>query len=253
MMIANIYNETFQRILIISYRIAFSSVLLFGVIINRNLYKNVAKESTGERGKVFQGIIKNYSIIQSIGWPLLWGWMVGLGILSKSFGHEVPACLYVYSLNLAILFYSWLRIYIGLISLILAFGRYVFVVHDKLVLNMGVQFVAKILNISSVIIPILMAILSNSVITLEYNGWLSQILDYEVSCNLMDEAYHGSNMDNETIDNVFKSPLYSIVHSFFPSWFTEFLYVLHITLSVILYSNIIEGVVYARCAIFVFR
>lgn len=252
-MIANIYNETCQWILMILYRIALSSVLVFGVIINRKLYKNVAKESTGERGKVFQGIIKKYSIIQSIGWPLLWAWMVALGMLSKSYGHEVPACFYVYSLNLGILFYSWLRTYIGLISLILAFGRYVFVVHDKLVLNTGVEFVAKILNVSCVIIPILMAMLSNSVITLEYNGWLSQILDYEASCNLMNEAYHSSNKYNETINNVFKSPLYSIVHSFFPSWFTDCLYVLHIILNVILYSNIIEGVVYARCAIFVFR
>ena len=252
-MISNLYNETFQWILIISYRIAFSSVLVFGVIINRKLYKNVAKETTGERGKVFQRIIKSYSIIQSIGWPLIWAWMVGFGILSKNYGHEVSACVYVYSLNLAIFFYSWLRTYIGLTSLILAFGRYVFVVHDKLVLDMGVEFVAKILNTTSLIIPLLMAILSNSVITLEYNGWLSQIREYEASCNQMDEAFRVSNMDDGTINNVFKSPLYSIAHSFLPSWFTDYLYLLHLVLNVILYSNIIEGVVYAKCAIFVFR
>ena len=252
-MIANIYNETLQWILTISYKIAFSSVLVFGVLINRKLYKNVAKESTGERGKVFQRIIKNYAIIQSIGWPLIWAWLMGLGILSKHYGHELSACLYVYSLNLEMFFYSWLRTYIGLTSLILAFGRYVFVVHDKLVLDMGVEFVAKILNTTSVIIPLLMAILSNSVITLEYNGWLSQILEYDASCNQLDEAYRVSNMDDGTMNNVFKSPLYSIAHSFLPSWFTDFLYVLHVILNFILYSNIIEGVVYAKCAIFVFR
>ena len=243
-------DETSSR-LVILYDILFSLVILLGVIINRKLFKTVANEVTGERGKVFQTILKNYALAQSIGWPLIWIWFVSLGHMDIAYGHSIPACIYVNSMHLAIFVYSCLRTHVGLTSLILAIGRYIYVVHDRRVLNWGVEFIGKILIRSSLIIPLLMAILSNSVITLEYNGWISRIKEYETPCYIKEEGYHNSTAISDI--KVFKLGLYNIVHEIFPSWFTSGLYILHVVLTSILYSNITEGVIYAKAALFVYR
>ena len=246
-------DKTLSWFGLLIYRIAFSLVMVFGVIINKKLFKNVKEESTGERGKVFQKIMKNYAIIQSIGWPSIWAWLLGLGILLQNFGPTIPACVYANGLHIGIFSYIWLRTYVGLNSLILALGRYIFVVHDRHVLHWGVETVAKVLIRGSFIIPLLMALLSDSVLTLEYNGWLAQIQEYETECYSAEDHVHDSNLVNRTTNNLFKSPLYTIFHSLFPSWFTSGLYVLNIVLVVILFSNISEGIIYVNCAVFVFR
>ena len=192
-------------------------------------------------------------MIQSIGWPSIWIWMAGIGVLLQNFGHSIPACVYVNALHIGIFSYIWLRIYVGLNSFILAIGRYIFVVHDKHVMHWGVEIVAKVLIRGSFIIPLLMALLSDSVLTLEYNGWLSQIQEYETECYSADDPDLDSSVGNGTEKNLFKSPLNSILHSVFPSWFTDSLYVMNIVIAVILFCNISEGIIYTKCALFVFR
>ena len=238
------------------YRIAFFLVIVFGVIINKKLFKIVRNDTPGERGRVFQQILASYAVIQSIGWPFIIVWMIGIGILLQIYGQLIPACFYVYCVHIGVFSYILLRTYVGFNSLILAAGRYIFVVHDRHVVKWGIEVVARMLIRSSFIIPMVMALLSDSVITLEYNGWLSQIQQYETSCHSQDshqQEYRRSIVGNVTAKDLFKSPLYDVLHSMLPAWFTSGLYGLHLVLTIVLYSNVIEGIIYAKCVLFVYR
>ena len=165
------------------YRIVFFLVIVFGVMINKKLFKLVRNDKPGERGKVFQQILASYAVIQSIGWPFILVWMIGIGILLQIYGKTIRACFYVNCVHIGVFSYIVLRTYVAFNSLILAAGRYIFVVHDHHVMKWGIEVVARILIRSSFIIPMLMAVLADAVITLEYNGWLSQIQPYEASCH----------------------------------------------------------------------
>ena len=255
-MSAETNNQTINFYWQTIYRIVFVLVIVFGVMINKRLFKLVRNDKPGERGKVFQQILGSYAVIQSIGWPFIMVWMIGIGILLQIYGRTIPACFYVNCVHIGVFSYIFLRTYVGFNSLILAAGRYIFVVHDHHVMKWGIEVVARILIRSSFIIPMLMAVLSDSVITLEYNGWLSQIQQYEASCRSQDshqQEYQEFIVGNETVKDLFKSPLYVMLHSLLPAWFTSALYGLHLVLTIVLYSNVSEGIIYAKCALFVYR
>ena len=249
-------NQTINFFWLTIYRTVFSLVIIFGVVINKKLFNTVRNETPGERGKVFQQILKSYAVIQFIGWPFIWVWLLGIGILLQTDVQTIPACFYVNCVHIGVFSYLFVRTYVGFTSLILAAGRYIFVVHDHHVMKWGIEVVARTLIRSSFIIPMLMALLSDSVITLEYNGWLSQIQPYEASCNSQ-YSYklvpQQSIVGNRTAKELFKSPLYDALHSLLPTWSTSVLYWLYIALAVVLFSNISEGVIYSKCALFVFR
>ena len=226
-------------------------VLVTGVLINYKLFCNIKKETPGKKGKVLQRIMKNYAIVQVFGWPFVWLPFLLLMVSVDYFPNILHPCIYVYATNISIFFYCFLRLYVGLNSLIMAFGRCAFVVHHEKVLKFGVEKLANILIWASFIIPLLMAILGESVITLKYNGWLSKIGKYELSCS--SSEVNDTFMRSEETVKLYQSPIYKIVHSFLPSWATHGLYILFIVTSTILYSNITEGVIYVRSAVFIFR
>ena len=99
------------------YRIVFSLVIIYGIIINKKLYTTIKKQITGERGKVFQKIIKSYALIQAFGWPLIGFWMFGIGIFLQNYEKLFPACVYVNCVHIGIFAYMFLRTYVGFNSL----------------------------------------------------------------------------------------------------------------------------------------
>ena len=220
------------------YRIVFSIVMIYGVTVNKKLYITIKNQILGERGKVFQQIMKSYAVIQAIGWPFITFWMFGTGILLQNFGDIFPACVYVNLVHIGIFSYMFLRSYVGFNSLVQAAGRYVFVVHDKHVMKWGVETVARVLIRSSFIIPFFMAVLANSVVTFEYNGWMSQIQEYASSCYTKDLAYGHSDIENGTAKELFKSPVYNLLHSNFPIWFNYFQFSLAIHTYKLLGQNV---------------
>ena len=240
---------------LLPFRIVFVSMIVLGVIINLKLFRHVQKEKTGERGRVFQRIMKNFALFQAIGWPLV---VVPATVLvheltEKNFEDTFSACSYVYALHAFKFSYFLLRTYVGFNSLILALGRYVFVAHDNHVLRLGVERVARALISMSMIIPFIMTIWTDSVLTFEYKGWLSHIREFEISCFMSakdDIKFNGSDTEYH---NSFRSPIYTITHSIFPEWVSNGSYILFIVVSALLQSNICEGIIYIKLAIFVFR
>ena len=233
------------------FQASYSLVLVTGVLINYKLFRSTAKETFGEKGKVLQRIMKNYAIVQAFGWPTLVFPSMVLMSVQRAYGNLVNPCIYVYGCNLVVFFYCFLRFYAALNSLIIAFGRYAFVVHDNKVLNFGADKMRKILILASVIIPLMMSIWFQCVATLSYNGYLSEIKEYELSC------YSSVNKDKVNIseerDEVYKFPLYKLTYSVLPPWAMNGLYVFYIVVCTILFSNITEGIIYIKSAIFVFR
>ena len=86
-------------------------VIVFGVMINKKLFKLVRNDKPGERGKVFQQILASYAVIQSIGWPFILVWMIGIGILLQIYGQTIPACFYVNCVHIGVFSYIFLRTY----------------------------------------------------------------------------------------------------------------------------------------------
>ena len=239
---------------LLPYRIAFALVIAVGVTINYKLYCNVMKETPGEKGKVFQQIMKNYTRMQVFGFGFVWIWMTALlSIVSLNYNIMISPCMVVNAFHIGMFSYIIVRSYVGFNSFILAVGRYVFVVHDDKVFSWGVKKVSRVLIISSILVPFLMALLTNSVVTLQYTGWLSHARDYVEKCeNLTYGALNHDIPKTQSID-YFRSPFYDFVQLNFPSWMSDGLYILFLVSVTALYSNITEGLIYIKCALFVFR
>ena len=247
-------EKTSTQLWLLPYRITFALVIAVGMAINYKLYCNVMKESPGERGKVFQQMMKNYTRIQVFGWTFIWIWMTTiLSIMSLNYDSMISPCMVVNAFHLGMFSYFIVRFYVGFNSLILAVGRYVFVVHDDRVLIWGVKKVSRVLIVSSILIPFLMALLANSVVTLQYTGWLAPVHDYEKNCANLTNGVLSHDMAKTQASDYYRSPFYDFVHLYFPSWMSDGLYLLFLVSVTALFSNITEGLIYIKCALFVFR
>ena len=239
---------------LLPFRIAFVCVLTFGMTVNYKLFNRVRKEITGERGKAFQVIVKCYTMIQFFGWPCIWIWFaVWQWTILQKFDGLFSPCVYLYAYHIGIFAYVYQRLYVAFHSLILAAGRYIFVVHDIRVLNWGIQTVSRVLIASSFLIPLLMALLVESSLEMSYNGWLAEIRVHESECALSDKHLHKFDEMNPHTPEFFRSPFYYFVHSRLPDWATNSLFWIGITMGAALFSNFTEGIIYTLCAIFVFR
>ena len=56
---------------VISVNLIIIVLLSVGVIVGLRLYKNIKNEKHQEQGKVIQKIMKTYTIIQCVAWPLI--------------------------------------------------------------------------------------------------------------------------------------------------------------------------------------
>ena len=238
--------DTSQNILNMS-----AIILVLGsvMVVNYKLLASVRKETVGSNGKVFQRIIKNYAIIQVFWCPSLITAKTVLQMLGTYYGDLINPCVFRYGNDILIFCYILWRYYVGLNSLILAIGRYAFVVHDVRMLKFGVEKMGKILISLSFTIPLLMAILAESVKMFKNKALVPDINFYDLSCSLSDN----NNLSSNITEEMYSSPLYKAVHSVLPSWTTNCLYVIHGILSALIFCNILEGILYVNCARFVFR
>ena len=105
-------------------------LVTFGLLAGIRLYKNLKNEKHQEQGKVIQRIMKTYTAVQCVAWPVI---MVCMGLLriNKVFikfltpGLERHAICMLRSLG------NLFRCYIGFNSLVIAICRYCFIVFDQ--------------------------------------------------------------------------------------------------------------------------
>ena len=128
-----------------------------GIAIGKKFYDNVRKEEHQERGKVIQKIMKTYALVQCIGWPIVMilAWLLYINkFVLTILQHDITRQAMI-SLRFG---YTMFRVYVGFNSLIIAICRYSFIIHEDQVFKFGVNRIRSILQICSVVIPIVLAL-----------------------------------------------------------------------------------------------
>ena len=231
---------------------AFTIVIFIGLKVNYTLYNKVRTEKHTEAGKVLQWIMKAYALMQAI--TCLGSWVLQelLSIAGWNRLTFLHPCNVLNTSHLLMFTFLFFQLYFGIISLSLAIGRYAFVVQSGPVSRFGVQKMGNILIWSSFVIPLVMSLLTSAVQTIEYSGIIAPLKFYELSCSFPGLKEFKVNTSTPGY-NSYRSPIYNLAHSHLPSSTIDVMWILNVFAYCILYSNVTEGIIYIRSAIFVFR
>ena len=123
------------------------------IFVNTKLYRNIKREEHRENGKVVQSILKHYSIVQIIAWPLLalFGLMFYIGGVVLDI---IPGAMTCYCINVFRFFHGSTRDYISFHSLIIATICYTFLIYDTKVEAFGIRRLRKLFILTRIIVPI---------------------------------------------------------------------------------------------------
>ena len=212
--------------LVISINLIIVFLLIVGVIVGIRLYKNIKNEKHQEQGKVIQRIMKTYTIIQCVAWPLIMICMALLRINRVLIKFLTPS-LERYAICTLRSVFGLLRNYIGFNSLIIAICRYCFIVFDETTSTIGIYKARKVLVCGSFAIPLLVTVIHAATLPMAH-GWIAL----------------------GTAEDTFQSPIYELVNSLLPSSVTYGIALFGMSLSGIIFSNIGEGFIYLHIYIY---
>ena len=214
-----------------------------GVIINMKLYKNVSNESHQEKGKVIQRIMKTYALVQTIALPCL---LLGHLLLEidQTFYSLFHPCLALWASAAFLFFVVTTRLYLGFNSLAVAVCRYLFIVYDQQIAIFGVQKFKRLIIGISLWVPVVMALLQNTTMP-NSNAALfplpaTILSDNNHSC-LLPKFYHSLN---KLPENVEESLMYTLAQNYLSPLLISFFRSILAAATFIIFSNIIEGILY---------
>ena len=215
-----------------------------GVVIGKNFYSKVKNEEQQERGKVIQRIMKTYALVQCICWPLFGG-LAFLLYLNKTVMTIFPPVLIRPAIILSRFTFTVFRTYIGFNSLVIAICRYSFVVLENQALEIGIKRLRKAFLVSSVSIPIFIALLNEASIPTEI-VWLCLFAPRINQTILMpDENELGGILCTKSnVGQVGESPVYSLFHGYLPEYFDIGMEICAKVLIWLIFLNVLEGFMY---------
>ena len=134
----------------------------------------------------------------------------------------------------------FLRFFFPFTSLIIALMRYVFIVHNKKVLEFGKNAAKRIFYYISVGAPLLMAVLHACTIPVPSSGYNRS---HKVCVKFFETSY---NMTCGGVDGVKDdcAPILSLVHQFVPSNVTKIIGIVVKLCFVVMCTNVLDGVLY---------
>ena len=237
-------------VILIIFLILWSSA---GVVIGKNFYIKVKKEEHQERGKVIQRIMKTYALVQCICWPSF-GWVAYLLYLNKTAMTIFHPALIRPAIILYRFTYTSFRVYIGFNSLIIALCRYSFVVLEMQVLRIGIKRMRKAFLISSVFMPIFIAILNEASIPIEI-VWLCLFVPRSNQTILMpDENELGGILCTKSnVEQVSESPIYSFIHGHLPQYVDNGMEIFAKVFIWLIFLNVLECFMYIHTFMFMRR
>lgn len=163
---------------IIIYIVTLVFVIPLVILVNRKLYIKIKNEEHLEKGKVIQHIIKTYTLVQCVIWPVT---VVAYGSI-KLIGHFSALASLKTAVSLFRFLYTLFRDYLQLHSLIIAIARYIFLVHDSAAERFGIPRIRKYFINASFAIPCFTAILYELTCPIEktylywfYDKWIENI------------------------------------------------------------------------------
>ena len=231
---------------VIIYVIYSCVVITLGLMVNKKLYRNVKNEEHLEKGKIIQKIVKNHTLAQCVAWPILI--LAGFTLkINKDILDIIPPRVVGYLIIVIRIFNTFFATYSGFNSLVIALSRYICVVHEAFIDRFGVKKLRQFMITSSFGIPVLFCILNEFLIPVEHVWGAHFMPNYT---NSIDER--GDNEINVE-DNLQQSPLYLISVAYFPSSITLGFKFLRFIILILVYSNILEGILYLHIYIWYHR
>ena len=217
-------------------------VMPLGIAINKDLYTKIKNEEHKEKGKVVQSVMKQFSLLQCISLPLL---LVLFGLfylcynvfdlISEPHGH--------YLLNVLRFAYNLNRDYVSFNSLIIAIIRYTFVVMGTSAEAFGISKLRHLFIGCSIGIPIVNNFLYEATQPIE--PMLISIF-YDKTRDMIDETKNDRNLTNGVdINDTYNFTIFILANKYLPSQLRYSLVIIEDIMMVILYSNILEGILYA--------
>ena len=210
--------------------------------------KNLKQEKRQERGKLLQKIMKTNSMTQIVCWPclmmakyLLFDWANIKNCHVWHFMHS---------------FYNPFRLYVGFNSLVIAVSRYLFIVHDEKVSSYGFGKTKNMLYFGSFLFPLFIAVLGEATTEIP-DSWYNIGSDrHEIECQFEKVGYHNKSNDPfpENITPTFyHSPIYDLAQNHLPMWTIDLLAAFFKLTAFIIFSNIVEGILYMHTFIYIKR
>ena len=218
--------------------------LPIGIIVNRTLFRNIKKENHREKGRIVQRLIKTYSIVQCISWPLI---LISTIVLyfNKTAFVIIPPKLFHPAIYIIRLICALNRNYIAFNSLIIATSRYIFVVFERKIRAFKLRNVRTFLITASVGVPIILTLLHQAT-TPTGPQWLSFFMPYNDEMQLL-FANNSLDINDILMSEIKQSPIYTSTRELLPSPLINLIWFVEIFMSMAVYSNIIEGYMYAHC------
>ena len=225
-------------------------VMPLGIAINKDLYTKIKKEEHKEKGKVVQSVMKQFSFIQCISWPILFV-SFGLFYLCHNVFHLISEPYGHYLLNTLRFAYSLNRDYVSFNSLIIAIIRYTFVVMGSNADAFGISKLRHLFIGCSIGIPIVNNFLYEATQPIEP---LYISIFYDKAKDMIEETNNDRNHTNVVeINDTYNFTMFILVNKYLPSQLRYSLIIMEDIMMIILYSNILEGILYAYTMISVKR
>ena len=226
-----------QVIDMVLYLIILIVVMPISIYINKKLYTNIKNEEHRDKGRIVQSIMKQFSLVQCVSWPLI-TLAVGLYYLCNNILDLVPESYARYLSNTIRFVYNLNRDYVSFNSLIIATIRFTFIVIGRKAESIGIARLRILFISCSIGIPIVNNFLYEATQPFE-QVWIT--------------IFHNkSNYSVEKIKNVtesyknhsFDSLIFILTNQYLPTQLTFALKLMEDIMMIILYSNLLEGLMY---------
>ena len=234
-----------QIVDMVLYLITLVIVMPLSVWINNMLYTNISKEEHQDKGKVVQYIMKQFAQVQRVSWPLITS-AVGLYYFCFNVLDLIPDKFARYISNTIRFVYDLNRDYVSFNSLIIATIRFSFIVLGRKAETFGIARLRKLFISCSIGIPI-------------FNNFLYEATQpiEQVWITIFHKKTTYSTPNMNTVANInmtlsYDSDIFVLVTRYLPPQLRYALVVMEDIMMVILYSNFLEGLMYAY-TIYVFR
>ena len=224
-------------------------ILPLTIIVNKKLYFNLKNEEHLEKGKVVQFIVKTYSLVQCVAWPVLVFYFGIIRIVNEIKPvHESLMLQFLVSTFRYL--YTFTRDYLQFHSFIIAISRYTFTVYESKAEKIGIKRLRAFFIGASISVPILTSTLFELSRPMEklWFLWLCQ-----------DKCFSNETQNDLTINYQdqdgfrFQSFAFTTFNKNFPSTVIDVITYTDGLLFSLIYSNLVEGCVYIHIFVFFTR
>ena len=225
-------------------------VMPLGIIIGIKLYNNVKNEEHLEKGKVFQGIMKNYVVVQCVAWPLI-SILVGVNAVLDRMHMPIRIPILKEIMSSYRFLYLLTLSYVGFNSLLVAISRYIFIVFVQHHDTFTIKRIRKWLTTASVVVPILVAVFHEATDPSPEKEIWSDTDDLDD--NILEDVnitVVSNEVNRSDRSSVPQSYLFMLVDEHVPAGIKALIEFVCTAMKVAIFSNILEGCIYAHIFIY---